>query len=75
MLVVTERLGVKELDEMADAFDVLVGACRAMLDQRQEFWILAGLTDRSYEEGIRSQPFCESVSYYAEVGVPAKLLD
>jgi hypothetical protein len=53
---------------------VLIGACAELLRSRQDFWILAGLTERSFEEGERNASFREAVDWYEKAQVASKLL-
>lgn len=52
--------------------NVLQQACDRLLAEHQ-FWILAGLTDRSFEEGERNAAFREAVDWYDGAGLPAPL--
>src|SRR5947209_2828816 len=53
---------------------VLSQAMAASVRQRQRFWVLAALTDRSYEEGDRNHEFSEAVSFYERAGVASEVL-
>jgi hypothetical protein len=53
-----------------ELLSALKRASVAAIDQRNEFWILAGLSDSSYEEGVRNAHFARVVRAYAEAGVP-----
>ena len=51
---------------------LLRNACSALLDDASynDFWVLAGLTDRSYEEGDRNSAFRVEIEHYESVGLP-----
>jgi hypothetical protein len=49
-------------------------ACLTVASEFNEFWILAGLTDRSYEDGIKKRGFPNAVKRYTEAGVAGDLL-
>lgn len=51
-------------------------ACRTLLSESyHEFWVLAGLTDRSYEDGVKKAMFSKEVALYEEAGIRPALLD
>lgn len=52
----------------------LVDACQSLLKTQNDFWLLAAITDRSYEEGTRNRGFRESVDSFQAVGVSAMLV-
>jgi hypothetical protein len=53
---------------------VLRETCIELMSSFDEFWILAALTDASYEEGERSSDFKRSIDRYAQAGAPEWLL-
>ena len=50
-------------------------ACKKLLDDYNDFWVLAGVTDCSFEEGTRSDDFVKPCDSYADAGVTSPLLD
>jgi hypothetical protein len=61
-------------DSTLDYLGVLSQAMAASVRQRQQFWVLSALTDRSYEEGDRNHGFSEAVSFYERAGVATEAL-
>jgi hypothetical protein len=51
---------------------LLRNACSALLDDASynDFWVLAGLTDRSYEEGDRNGAFSVEIEHHESAGLP-----
>jgi hypothetical protein len=49
----------------------LADACRALVNDplHNDFWVLSGLTDRSYEEGDRNQKFKWEIKAYESAGL------
>jgi hypothetical protein len=45
--------------------EVLGEACSKLASEFNEFWILAGLTDRSYEDGAKKGGFPKAIKRYA----------
>jgi hypothetical protein len=54
-------------------FDTIVGACTRLVTEFDDFWLLASLTDSSYEEG-GSKWFRRAIESYDQVGVPAQII-
>jgi len=58
-----------------DALAVVSGASEAMCSRSfNDFWLLAALTERSFEEGDRNRVFRESVVSYENAGVTGPLI-
>lgn len=58
-------------------FDAIRSACVSLVEQHDDFWLLAALTDWSYEEGIRggrNKGFARAVDSYQRAGVPAHVI-
>lgn len=53
-----------------DMLGILTEACVATVFEHNEFWVLASLTDWSYEEGTRNKNFRYCVDIYKDAGVP-----
>jgi hypothetical protein len=51
----------------------LVEACRTLLRDFNDVWVLSAITDYSFEEGNRSSHFANVVQSYVDSGVPAPL--
>lgn len=62
---------------MADpvsAFSSLCKCCQALCTGFDDFWLLAGLTDRSYEDGVKKGGFPKAVDAYVAAGLTGKML-
>lgn len=58
-------------------FDAIRAACVALTERYDDFWLLAALSDWSYEEGIRggrNKGFGKAVDSFERAGVPAALV-
>lgn len=52
----------------------VIEACRQVIENKPDFWLLAALTDYSFEEGTRNASFREPVQTLAAAGAPAPLV-
>lgn len=57
------------------ALGALVQACRTLVSEFNDFWVLSATTDNSFEEGVRAPALKRSVASFERAGVPAYLLD
>lgn len=55
------------------ALQVLIESCKTLL-AHDDFWLAAGITNQSYEEGTRNASFKKSVDAFEDTGASAKLL-
>lgn len=58
-------------------FDTIRNACVYLTEQMNDFWLLAALSDWSYEEGIRggrNKGFSRAVDSFEHVGVPDTII-
>jgi hypothetical protein len=53
---------------------LLAEGCRNLVSKFTNFWVLAALTEASFEEGVRNQRFKRYVASYQSVGIPDELL-
>jgi hypothetical protein len=60
---------------MGQNLDTLTAACSKLLVDYNDFWVLAGVTDCSFEEGTRSHDFRAPCESYRNAGVSGALLD
>ena len=60
---------------MANNLKTLTDACVELCSEFDQFWMLAGLTDCSYEEGTRNRHFLRAVRSYSGHGVTPTTLD